>query len=227
MMGKRFDEYTVKLYSLSLINLAKGEMTYRELARVLGLTLHQLARYAKGWCTPSIPRAKYIIEKLEPIVGLEARVSKWMLSNDGFADAVELVGNPYVLYLAGYDCLRRFAGYRVTKILSMNGEDLMLATAVALRLMKPLVVVDSGGDDYVTYVSGDEIKRIGVYGDGIRKRDSVLIVDAVIRSGVETDALVRLVRNIGAEVAGVYNLVCYKGVRVPEDVRVESVYRMG
>jgi len=225
--GKRLDNYTVKVYTLALLRLAKEEMRYRDIARVVGINIQQLARYNKGWCTPSLERAKHIIDKLEPIVGLKARVTKWMLSNDGIADAMELLRNPYVLYLSGYDCLMRFAGYRVTKVLALNGEDLMLATAVALRLMKPLVVATLSGDEYVTYVSGDEVKRLGVSNGSIGKRDSVLIVDAVIRRGVETDALVRLVRNIGAEVAGVYNLVCYKGVRVPEDVRVESVYRMG
>jgi len=203
--------------------LAKEEMRYRDIARVVGINIQQLARYNKGWCTPSLERAKHIIDKLEPIVGLKARVTKWMLSNDGIADAMELLRNPYVLYLSGYDCLMRFAGYRVTKILSMNGEDSILASAISLRLLKPLVVADSIGDRYVTYVSGDEVKRLGVSNGSIGKRDSVLIVDAVIRSGVDTRAMVDLVKSLNADVAGIYTLVCYEHARIPEDIRVEEV----
>ncbi|MEM2243156.1 MAG: phosphoribosyltransferase family protein, partial [Candidatus Bathyarchaeia archaeon] len=64
--------------------------------------------------------------------------------------------------------------------------------------------------------------------DAIKKRDSVLIVDDMIKTGETQAALVNLVRKAKAEVSGIFSLIAVgdewrKKLKLPEDCPIEVI----
>jgi adenine phosphoribosyltransferase len=67
--------------------------------------------------------------------------------------------------------------------------------------------------------------------DALRKRDSVLIVDDMIKTGDTQAALVNIVHKAKAEVSGVYSLIAVgdawqKKLALPKDCPVEVVTKL-
>jgi len=99
--------------------------------------------------------------------------------------------------------------------LSAAVDGIPLATMVANALGVNLVIAKRGKEVGVkafleeTYALRDSGVTMTLYipKDAIKKRDSVLIVDDMIKTGETQAALVNLVRKAKAEISGVFSLI--------------------
>ena len=213
----RVQQLLFRMTACDLLRLAKQHMTYFELRSMLGKHVPQVARWTKGRVLPGLDAALKIWQELGPMYGLKSALMELDVKPSGVVDTSGLLGDPSVLKMAAADCVARYAGYRVTKILTAAYSGIPLATSISQAMMRPMVVakdhMDVGVDGFLEVVRGavgERLDLLYIPEGSISKRDDVLIVDDVVRSGRTVDALAELISHVKAEVAGVYCLVGFK-----------------
>jgi adenine phosphoribosyltransferase len=175
---------------------------------------------------------------LTKIVGLETELrSRIKFDETGYFDNTEIVGDYNILQQAANYALANFAGKRVTKILTAAVDGIPLATMVANALGVNLILAKRNKEVGVkafldeTYVLGKDsgvTVTLFIPKDAIKKRDSVLVVDDMIKSGETQEALVNLVKKAKAEISGVFSLIAVgedwkKRLKFGKDSPVEVV----
>jgi adenine phosphoribosyltransferase len=217
-MSTHADELKLRLMTIELLRTAKYKrnITYRELASKTGLPVTVLSRYAKGHVLPNTARAKQLWKVLVRLVGLETELrSRIKFDEDGYFDNTDIVGDFNILQQAANHALANFAGKRVTRVLTAAVDGVPLATMVANALGVNLVVAKRGKEVGVkafleeTYALKDSGVTMTLYipKEAIKKRDSVLIVDDMIKTGETQAALVNMVRKVKAEISGFFSLI--------------------
>jgi purine operon repressor len=217
-MSTHADDLKLRLMTIELLRTAKYKrnITYRELASKTGLPVTVLSRYAKGHVLPNTSRAKQLWKVLTKLVGLETELrGRIKFDEDGYFDNTDIVGDFNILQQAANSALANFAGKRVTKVLSAAVDGIPLATMVANALGVNLVVAKRNKEVGVkafleeTYALRDSGVTMTLYipKESIKKRDSVLIVDDMIKTGETQAALVSLVRKAKAEISGIFSLI--------------------
>lgn len=218
-MSTHAEDLKLRLMTIELLRTAKYKrnITYRELSSKTGLPVTVLSRYAKGHVLPNTARAKQLWRVLTKLVGLEPELrSRIKFDEDGYFDNTEIVGDFNILQQAANHALANFAGKRVTRVLTAAVDGIPLATMVANSLGVNLVVAKRNKEVGVkafleeTYVLGRDsgvTMTLYIPKDTLKKRDSVLIVDDMIKSGETQLALVNLARKAKAEISGVFSLV--------------------
>lgn len=239
-MSTHADELKLRLMTIELLRTAKYKrnITYRELASKTGLPVTVLSRYAKGHVLPNTARAKQLWKVLAKIVGLEVEIrNRIRFDEQGYFDNTDIIGDYNILQQAANHALSNFAGKRVTKVLTAAVDGIPLATMVANALGVNLVIAKRSKEVGVkafleeTYVLGKDsgvTMTLYIPKDTIKKRDSVLIVDDMIKSGETQAALVNLVRKAKAEISGVFSLIAVgeawkKKLKLPSDCPVEVI----
>jgi adenine phosphoribosyltransferase len=205
-----------RLMTINLLKTAKRRFTYRELSSKTRLPVTVLSRYVKGHVLPSSSRAKEIWKTLEQLVGLEEELRRRMKFDEfGYFDNTAIVYDSTLLQQAVLHAFSKFAGRRITKILTAAVDGVPLATLISDALGVDLIVAkktkEVGIRDFVeeTFIPGESAMVMSLYipRGMMRKRDSVLIVDDVIVTGETQRAMINLVTKSGAEVAGVFALI--------------------
>lgn len=217
-MSTHAEELKLRLMTIELLRTAKYKrnITYRELSSKTGLPVTVLSRYAKGHVLPNTARAKQLWKVLTKLVGLERELrSRIKFNEEGYFDNTEIIGDFNILQQAANHALANFAGKRVTKILTAAVDGIPLGTMVASALGVNLVIAKRGKEVGVkafleeTYALRDSGVTVTLYvpKDAIKRRDSVLIVDDMIKTGETQAALVNLVRKSKAEISGIFSLI--------------------
>jgi len=214
--GSRISDLKYKLMTIELLNLAKNYYTYRELSRIIGLADTVLSRYVKGHVLPTMDRALYINKTLEKIMRLEAEIQLRIRFDDsGYFDNTSLISDPLLLERAVQHAVNRFAGTRITKILTSAVDGIPLAILLAHRLGVKLVIAkktrEVGVNEFIeeTYTPYKSAVVFSLYAprDALRRGDCVLIVDDVVDTGETQMALARIVQRAKGEVTGIYALI--------------------
>jgi adenine phosphoribosyltransferase len=218
-MSTHAEDLKLRLMTIELLRTAKYKrnITYRELSSKTGLPVTVLSRYAKGHVLPNTTRAKELWKILTKLVGLETELrNRIRFDETGYFDNTDIVGDYNILQQAANYALANFAGKRVTKILTAAVDGIPIATMVANALGVNLILAKRNKEVGVkafleeTYILG---KNSGVTitlfipKNSIKKRDSVLVVDDMIKSGETQEALVHLVKKARAEISGVFSLI--------------------
>lgn len=239
-MSTHAENLKLRLMTIELLKMAKGKFTYRELSAKTGLPVTVLSRYAKGHVLPNVSRAKKLWKVLTKLVGLEAELRRRIQFNkEGYFDNTWIIGDCNVLRQAAQYALAAFAGRRVTKVLTAAVDGIPLATMVANNLGVNLVIAKRSKEVGVkafieeTYVLRDSGVTITFYlpKEAIRRRDSVLIVDDMIKTGETQAALISLVQKARAEVSGIFSLIAIgtqwqSRLKLPKNCPVEVVTKI-
>jgi adenine phosphoribosyltransferase len=210
------------MQAIDILRLAKWKFTYRELSKMLNLSITVLSRYVQGEVIPSTKIAKRIKERLELEVGLKKTLLEMVnFDEQGYFDNTKIIGNASLLNLAAQDALVKFAGKRVTKVLTAAADGIPLATAIAQAMGVNLAIAKTSKEvgvktfieeDYTPSSTG-KVVTLYLSKEAIKKNDSVLIVDDVARTGETQRALVNIVRKCKADVVGIYLLVIIGNVK--------------
>ncbi len=239
-MSTHAEDLKLRLMTIELLRTAKREHTYRELSARTGLPVTVLSRYAKGHVLPNVLRARQLWKTLRKMVGLEVELHrKIQFNSDGYFDNTEIISDYNILRQAAHHALATFAGKRVTKVLTAAVDGIPLATLVANQLGINLVIAkwnkEVGVSAFLeeTYVLRDSGVTMTLYipKTAIKKRDSVLIVDDMIKTGETQNALINLVRKAKAELSGIFALIAIgeelgKSLNLPKDCPVETVTKV-
>ncbi|MGA2791645.1 MAG: phosphoribosyltransferase family protein [Candidatus Bathyarchaeia archaeon] len=226
--GSRISDLKYKLMTIELLNLAKNYHTYRELSQIISLPESVLSRYVKGHVLPAMDRALYINKTLQKIMRLEAEIQLRMRFDDlGYFDNTRLISDTLLLERAVQHAVNRFAGTRITKILSPAVDGIPLAVLLAHMLGVKLVIAKKTREVGVreffeeVYVPGKSAMVISLYvpRDAFRRGDCVLIVDDVLDTGETQMALARIVQKAKAEVIGIYALI---GLNTDSKIKMEQ-----
>jgi len=217
-MSTHAEELKLRLMTIELLRTAKYKrnITYRELSSKTGLPVTVLSRYAKGHVLPNTARAKQLWKVLTKLVGLERELrNRIKFNEEGYFDNTEIIGDFNILQQAANHALANFAGKRVTKVLTAAVDGIPLASMVASALGVNLVIAKRNKEVGVkafleeTYALRDSGVTMTLYvpKDAVKRRDSVLIVDDMIKTGETQAALVNLVRKAKAEISGIFSLI--------------------
>jgi len=239
-MSTHAEDLKLRLMTIELLRTAKKRYTYRELSAKTGLPVTVLSRYAKGHVLPNTDRARQLWGTLKKLVGLETELRKMIQFNDqGYFNNTWIIGDFNILRQAAHHALAAFAGRRVTKILTAAVDGIPLATMVADSLGVNMIMAkwdkEVGVPSFLeeTYVLRDSgvTRTLYVPKEALKRRDSVLIVDDMIKTGETQAALVNLVRRARAEISGVYSLIAVgdeweKKLELPKGCLVEIVARI-
>jgi len=239
-MSTHAEDLKFRLATVELLRTAKRWCTYRELAAKTELPVTVLSRYAKGHVLPNSERARQLWDSLSKIVGLETELHKRVKFNsDGYFDNTSIIGDINLLSQAANYVLAKFAGKRVTKVLTAAVDGVPLATMVAKFLGVNLVIAKTNKEVGVssfleeTYVLNNSGYTVTLYipKDSLRKRDSVLIIDDTIKSGDTQEALLNLVDKAKAEVSGIFSMISVgdtwkERMNIPKGCQVEIVLRL-
>ncbi len=239
-MSTHAEDLKLRLMTIELLRSAKRQHTYRELSTKTGLPVTVLSRYAKGHVLPNVARARQLWKVLKKMVGLEVELhNKIHFNSDGYFDNTEIVTDYNILRGAAHHALATFAGRRVTKVLTAAVDGIPLATMVADQLGINLVIAkwnkEVGVSAFLeeTYVWRDSGVTMTLYipKNAIKRRDGVLIVDDMIKTGETQNALINLVRKAKAELSGVFTLIATgdnweKVLNLPKGCPVEVVAKV-
>lgn len=214
--GSRILDLKYKLMTIELLNLAKNYYTYRELAQIIGLPETVLSRYVKGHVLPTIDRAQSINRTLQKVLRLESELQQRIKFDElGYFDNTGIISDTLLMERAVQNAINKFAGKRVTKILTAAVDGIPLATLVAHRLGVGLVMAkktrEVGVREFIeeVYIPAKTAMMMSLYvpRDALKKGDCVLIVDDIIDSGETQRALIRIAQKAKAEVTGIYALI--------------------
>jgi len=214
--GSRILDLKYKLMTIELLNLAKNYYTYRELAQIIGLPETVLSRYVKGHVLPTIDRAQSINRTLQKVLRLESELQQRIKFDElGYFDNTGIISHTLLMERAVQHAIHKFAGRRVTKILTAAVDGIPLATLVAHRLGVGLVLAkktrEVGVREFIeeVYIPAKTAMMMSLYvpRDALKKGDCILIVDDIIDSGETQRALIRIAQKAKAEVTGIYALM--------------------
>lgn len=239
-MSTHAEDLKFRLMTTELLRTAKERYTYRELSSKTGLPVTVLSRYAKGHVLPNTQRAQELWKILTKLVGLDSELHRKIKFNEeGYFDNTWIIGDYNLLRQAADHALAKFAGKRVTKVLTAAVDGIPLATMVANSLGINLIIAkrykEVGVSTFLeeTYVLGTSGVTMTLYlpKEALRRRDSVLIVDDVMITGETQAALVNLVRKARAEVSGVFSLIAIgdewkKKIDLPKNAPIEVVLKL-
>jgi purine operon repressor len=239
-MSTHAEDLKFRLMTIELLKAAKRRYTYRELSSKTDLPVTVLSRYAKGHVLPNAERARQLWKVLRKLVGLEAELRRRIQFNDeGYFDNTGIVGDYIILRQAANHALAKFAGKRVTKILTAAVDGIPIATMVANALGINLIVAKRNKEVGVTafleetYALRDSGVTVTLYvpKSALKRNDSVLIVDDMIKTGETQAALIEIAKQAKAEVSGVYSLISVgneweKKMKLPKKGLVEVVIEL-
>ena len=140
-MSTRTEDLRFRLATVELLRMAKKQYTYKRLQEETDLPVTVLSRYVKGHVLPNMKRAQEIWKALSRIIDLEGEIKrrlKW--DNNGFFDNTLVIGDMSLLSQAANYAIARFAGRRITKVLTPAVDGIPLATLVAKALGVNVVI---------------------------------------------------------------------------------------
>ena len=121
-------------------------------------------------------------------------ITPLLMDADAFAHAVDTFANYY-------------SGRDITAVMAVEARGFLLASPMAYRMRKPLVLARKEGklpaESYkIEYALEYGTNVMEVHRDSVVAGDNVLIVDDVLATGGTMAAAIRLVEQAGATVAG-------------------------
>jgi adenine/guanine phosphoribosyltransferase-like PRPP-binding protein len=202
-----------------------------------GLPVTVLSRYVKGHVLPNSERSHKLWKVLSKIVDLEVEFRKRIKFNSkGLFDNTSIIGDINLLEIVSNYALVKFAGKRITKVLTAAVDGVPLASIVAgalgvnIVIAKPTKEVAVSAFIEETYTISESGHTVTLYlpKASIKKGDSVLVVDDIIRSGDSQAALLNLVKKVKAEVSGIFIMIAVgniwkKTMQISQSSQVEFI----
>jgi adenine phosphoribosyltransferase len=225
---------------VEVLKLLKRTHSYNELSSASGLPITVLNRYIKGRVLPSQERSVLLLKALQDMFDLSQEVRKRIFfDKNGYFDNTPILSDTLLSRAIAREVARRFAGKRITKVLSPAVDGIPIAVHVANELGIDLIIakkVKEVGietfieESYVPSYSG-VLMTLYLPKKAISPKDRVIIVDDVIRSGETQRALINVANRVGATTVGIFILVAIgtlweKELKLPSSCQLETLVRL-
>lgn len=208
--------HDVRRYAVDALRVLRKVLKYRELEVITGLSTPALWRYVNMKILPTKERAKELLDR-----ALSDEVVKMIIKDnieivdDSIVNTSNLIYNVDFLKMFALVAYRAFAELEPTAIATVEVDGIPLAVMVSEIFDAKLVVakrrIDIGVSNYyeVSYIARDPPSVVNLYipSNILDRRDRVLIVDDLLRSGRTSQALVRLIRKSKATPVGLYAIL--------------------
>ena len=213
----RIDKLSIELEAVELINIMRGLFNYsfRQLSEILDVPESVLCRYANGDILPSSETAMNIVKKLENKLELPSIMPMLIKNKGDYIDLSNVIFNPYVLKLYEKRVQKVFGQHNITSVVTVATDGIPLAVVAASALRARLTIAkqykDAGFEDFyeASYIVDSPPRRVSIYlpRELLGKKDKVLIVDDIMRTGRTVDALLSIIDEAGADIGGFSILV--------------------
>lgn len=120
--------------------------------------------------------------------------------------------DPPLIMAMGRELALRYAGTRISKVLTVEASGISLGMAAALELQVPMLFARRNlwhpGDDDVyservpSFTKG-KMTDLVIARSFLSKDDSILIIDDIISNGAVAQGLIQIIRRAGASLTGV------------------------
>ncbi len=217
------DEAREKLYAIKLLRLLSKRFSSKtELANQLGASLENISRYLSGRVLPTTERKKEIIDYVLSKDGLswaELIDTHVQVSRDPLrrvVDVTHLLNDARVLDAVAFMVHRVLLNdVEYTKVCTVETDGIAFAKALAAvndidfvyaRRKRPILIQDVLSEDILP-AAGARLDSIFLPRKFLRPDESVVVVDDVIRSGATMRAVIKLLRDAGAEPQKAVSLV--------------------
>src|SRR3989449_7528602 len=124
-----------------LLTLVKKRYTPRDLSKMRFLPETLLSSYVRGHFPPTADRAEEINRTLQKYMSLERELQERIKFDDlGYFDNTAIINDTMLLERAVQHAVMRFAGRRITKVMTAAVDGVPLATLLAHRLGVGLIL---------------------------------------------------------------------------------------
>ncbi|MEM1629728.1 MAG: phosphoribosyltransferase family protein [Saccharolobus sp.] len=204
-------EIRLRLFSIDLLRELKSIYTYKDLAEIFNIQESLICRYVNGRTIPSERHALEIINRVRSRDFLyNFFIDKIKVYEDSFIDVSQLLFYPNLLKILLELYLTKInKNMDITKVVGIASNGIPFSTIVSSILKKPLVISKKHKDSVqISYIeenmreSNGVVSTIYLREDYISKRDKILIVDDVIRSGRTLFSIYKLISKANATVVG-------------------------
>ncbi|MEM3209292.1 MAG: phosphoribosyltransferase family protein [Saccharolobus sp.] len=204
-------EIRLRLFSIDLLRELKSIYTYKNLADIFNIQESLICRYVNGRTVPSERHALEIINRIRSRDFLyNFFIDKIKVYEDSFIDVSQLLFYPNLLKILLELYLTKInKNMDITKVVGIASNGIPFSTIVSSILKKPLVISKKHKDSVqISYIeenireSNGVVSAIYLREDYISKRDKILIVDDVIRSGRTLFSIYKLISKANATVVG-------------------------
>jgi adenine/guanine phosphoribosyltransferase-like PRPP-binding protein len=201
---------------ITALRLVKKNLKYSELQEILGIPAPVLWRYIAGLVRPTRERASEILRMLIENGVLRRVIAKKLKPVNGdVVNMYSLVYSTDILWLASIEAYHHFKGQDLDVALTTEVDGIPVGLAIASMLDLNLVVAkrrkELGFSDFYeeTYLSRDPPSLVTLYvpKESLERGSRVLVVDDLLRSGRTLRALINIVKQARAEIAGIFSLV--------------------
>ncbi len=232
----QYERLRLRLYAVSLLRFAKSRVKYRVLSEVLGIDSSLLARYVSGSVVPSYSQSKIIINKIEKIINLEKIIINEISRHHGYVDLSDLLADPSFLEIVSYKLAARFLDDKPTVVLVPETSGISLATGIARDLKAKLVIARKRKDNPLEEYYEEHLilppnvrRTFYIRKSLVTSKDTILIVDDIVHSGLTLQVLSSLISRVGARQVGVASIVTVGREwvkRLEKPVRVETLVEL-
>ncbi len=203
------EETRIKLLAVDCLQSMKQQKTFRKLSVELSLPAGVLNRYINGYVLPKRDRAGSLInffvkDYLSKILeSSKIKGSRYIVTSD-------ILSQPFLLNVIAFRASKSFQD-KASVVLTAAVDGIPLANAVANLIGARCVYAKhtqevSFSDHYASKTSSDRPISAPFYlpKSLLKKNDSVLIVDDVIRAGTTFDALTSICEQAKANITGIF-----------------------
>ena len=211
-----------KMEFQSLLRMLRDHYTLRELSSILGIDIPTISKYANYQLVPSLKRINQLMPKLIKLIDPLEELKKAITSRGkGVPDINWVIGRkPYLLHYAVIQMVKKLIKREFTKILTIEGGGLVIASTLSIITGKGLVFgvrnayFENGITEPYHTTTTKITPRIRIFisipGGLITSEDKVLIVDDIAWTGGTIRTLYSIAQKTGARVEGVELLASYR-----------------
>jgi adenine phosphoribosyltransferase len=210
----RAEKAALQLQAVAVLRMLKETRTYDELAALTELPAGDLNRYVNGHVLPGIERAREVVEGIgrEALATeLEARVT---FDDEGYVDNSGVVFDQPFLDLVAPVAANAFGFERPDVVLTAATDGITLGAAMASYFDADLAYAKKTKETAVeTFIESRQRLASGIEltyylpASALSPKQSVLVVDDLIRSGETQELLLDIAGRADADVVGVFALI--------------------
>ncbi len=203
------EEAKLKVLAIDCLRAMKVQKTFRVLSKELGLPIGVLSRYINGNVLPKSDRADKILSYFAK--NNVAKLLDSAKSPSKFIVTADMLSQPFLLNVISFNAARNFSAVDVVLTAAVDGIPLAFAIAnlLGVRCIYAKRTQEIAfSDHYVSKAVPTKPSAAPFFlpKSLLKRNESVLVVDDVIRAGTTFDALMSICNQAKANVIGIFAL---------------------